>query len=250
MVVEQDAALDPTAPCVPLSEVRGHQGPDATGPAPGSPRPAAGGQGRWNSWVMPWSPDTVFTEGLGVFSAAVEPLLDSDWTRASPCSEWTVLDVLGHVGTAVGFGTELLRGEQPEWAPRNPPGANVVGDPRTWWEALVTPDRQAVAGVDLTAVVDSPRGRRTLGEGLSFPAVDLFIHAWDVARSVGGDVVIPADVIQFAHAVFGPIPARQMRSPGIFADAVTAPPPSTLSEEFIAWTGRDPGWTAPTDGPL
>ena len=67
--------------------------------------------------------------------------------------------------------------------------------------------------VDLTVVVDSPVGRRTVGDGLSFPALDLFIHAWDVARSVGKDVVIPTEAIEFAHVIFEPIPEEQMRQP-------------------------------------
>jgi len=201
---------------------------------------------QWKSEDMPWSPDAVFIEGLEFFSSSVTQLQDPDWERASPCSGWTALDVLGHVGAAVGFGTRLLRGEQPDWSPSDPPGANVVGDPRTWWDGLVIPARQAVAGVDLTMVVESPVGRRTVGDGLSFPALDLFIHAWDLARSVGRDVVIPAEVIGFAHVIFGPIPSEQMRSPRVFADAVAAPPDATPSEDFIAWTGRDPQWTSPT----
>lgn len=197
---------------------------------------------------MPSSPASVFVEGLAFFSASESLLLDTDWQRASPCSEWTALDVLGHVGTAVGFGTELLRGEQPVWSPSSPPSANVVGDPHIWWDALVPPARQAVAAADLTMVVESPVGRRTVGDGLSFPALDLFIHAWDLAHSVGRDVVIPAEVIEFARAVFGPIPSEQVRSARVFADAVAIPPSSTPSEEFIAWTGRDPRWTPATDG--
>ena len=196
---------------------------------------------------MPWSPDTVFIEGLECFSASVTLIQDSDWQRVSPCSEWTALDVLGHVGTTVGFGTKLLHGEQPVWSPSNPPGANVVGDPRTWWDELVTPARQAVAGVDLTMVVESPVGRRTIGDGLSFPALDLFIHAWDLARSVGRDVVIPAEVIEFAHVIFDPIPSEQMRRLRVFADALAAPPDATHSEDFLAWTGRDPRWTSPIE---
>ena len=96
-------------------------------------------------------------------------------------------------------------------------------------------------------VVESPVGRRTIGDGLSFPALDLFIHAWDLARTVGKDVMIPAEAIEFAHVIFDPIPSEQMRSPRLFADAVAGPPDATHGEDFIAWTGRDPRWTSPID---
>ncbi len=74
-------------------------------------------------------------------------------------------------------------------------GARIEGDPFTLWDTLVTSARQAVAGVDLTMVVESPVGRRSIADGLAFPAVDLFVHAWELARILGRDVVIPAEVI-------------------------------------------------------
>jgi len=196
---------------------------------------------------MVWSPDTVFVEGLGFFSEAAARLQPSDWQRPSPCSGWTALDVLGHVGTAVGFGTQLLRGEQPVWAPSDPPGNNVEGDPRSWWDALVSPARQAVVGVDLAQVVDSPVGKRPVGEGLSFPALDLYVHAWDLTRSVEADVDIPLEAIEFAYAVMSPIPPEQVRSPRVFSAQVAVPPHATPTQAFIAWTGRDPQWTPPAD---
>lgn len=197
---------------------------------------------------MSWSPDTVFVEGLAFFSTSVTLLQDADWQRPSPCSEWTALDVLGHVGTAVGFGTALLRGEQPAWSPSDPPGTNVEGDPRGWWNALVASARRAVGGVDLTTVIESPVGRRSIGDGLSFPALDLFIHGWDLARSIGKDVVIPAEVVEFAQVAFAPIPSERMRSSRVFADALAPPSDATPTEEFIAWTGRNPRWTPPGQG--
>lgn len=196
---------------------------------------------------MPWAPDIVFVEGVDFFSASVALLQDPDWIRPSPCLEWTALDVLGHVGSAVGFGTELLSGGQPEWSPTDPPGAVVVGDPRSWWGALVAPARRAVVNIDLTLVVDSSVGRRSVADGLSFPALDLFIHAWDLARSAGRDVVIPTEAIAFARVIFEPIPEEQLRSPRIFGDALAPPPAPSQSESFIAWTGRDPRWTPPRD---
>jgi uncharacterized protein (TIGR03086 family) len=195
---------------------------------------------------MGWSPDTVFVEGLGFFSVAVARLQPADWQRVSPCSAWTALDVLGHVGTAVGFGTKLLRGEQPDWTPSDPPGAGVEGEPDRWWDALVTPARLAVVGVDLDKVVDSPAGRRRVGEGLSFPALDLYIHAWDLTHSAGADIDIPLEAMEFAHGVLDPIPPEQLRSPRVFSAPVVPPPDATPTQEFIAWTGRDAQWAPPS----
>ncbi|MHB8448877.1 MAG: TIGR03086 family metal-binding protein [Mycobacteriales bacterium] len=188
-------------------------------------------------------PDAVFVDGLDFFTAAVSLLNASDWERRSPCEGWRALDVLGHVGAAVEFGTLLLMDRRPAWSPVDPPGGVVEGEPAAWWDALLEPARRAVAGVDLAKVVDSPMGRRPVGEGLSFPALDLFVHAWDLARSVGVDVEVPAGVIDFAHAVIVPLPEATVRNERAFAGPAPAPADASPSQAFIAWTGRDPRWS-------
>jgi hypothetical protein len=161
--------------------------------------------------------------------------------------------VLGHVGQATRFGTALLQGERPDGSPVEPPGALVEGGPGAWWTSLADQARVAVSGVDLTLVVDSPAGRRSIGEGLSFPALDLYIHGWDIARSGGIDLVIPAEAIEFAHAVIDPVPADRVRNSRVFgpakpAPAKPAPAGATESAAFLAWTGRDPAWPSTAAG--
>jgi len=177
--------------------------------------------------------DLIFLDGLDFFTGAVARLQASDWDRASPCSGWWAVDVLGHVGSAVRFGTKLLQDDSSVWEPVDPPGSAVDGDPGSWWEALVAPAREAVSGVDLSRVVESPMGRRWIGEGLSFPALDLFVHAWDLFRVVDADVEIPVEVIEFGHAVIDPLPAEQVRSPRMFATEVSPPPGAISTQSFI-----------------
>ncbi|MDH2904406.1 MAG: maleylpyruvate isomerase N-terminal domain-containing protein [Actinomycetota bacterium] len=192
---------------------------------------------------MAAQPDAIFVEGLDFFTSAVDRLDAPGWQLSSPCEGWVALDALGHVGAAVQFGTMLLTGGQPVWSPADPPGAVVEGEPRAWWAAIAEPARLAVAGVDLAQMVDSPMGRRTVGDGLSFPALDLFIHAWDLGKSVGAELVVPARVIDFTHHVIDPLPDAAVRNRGVFASAVLAPSDASESQEFIAWTGRDSLWS-------
>lgn len=189
---------------------------------------------------MSATPDAVYVAGLDFFGAVVSEVPSGAWDAQSPCEGWRARDVLGHIGAGVRFGTALLGGASPVWTPIDPPGDAVEGDPATWWAGLVPDAKRAVEGVDLTRVVDSPVGRRTIAEGLTFPAVDLFVHAWDLGRAVGLVVEIPDGVIDFATAVSAPLPAEQIRNPRVFAAEVEPPPGATRSEAFLAWTGRDP----------
>lgn len=194
-----------------------------------------------------WDPDRCYLEGLAFFTERVRGVSAADaWARPSPCAGWRAVDVLGHVGAGTRFGTELLRGAEPSWSPPpDPPGAVVDGDPGAWWEQLVGPARDAVDGADLTQVVDSPMGRRSIGEGLTFPAIDLFVHGWDLARVAGEQVDVPDEAIEFAHRALDALPSAMIRTPQVFADAIDTPSDASASDAFLAWTGRDPAWQAP-----
>jgi uncharacterized protein (TIGR03086 family) len=191
---------------------------------------------------MPPRSDVVFIQGLDFFSEVVSRLAPSDWDRPSPCAGWTALDVLGHVGAAVRFGATLLRDGEATWKPTNLPGQAVEGDPAHWWAEIAASAKATVAGVDLSRVVDAPRGPRSVGEGLSFPALDLFVHGWDLARSAGIDISIPDEVTEFGHALLDAMPASQLRTAAVFAGEAEVPEGASASEAFIAWTGRDPRW--------
>lgn len=189
---------------------------------------------------MTWTPDVAFVQGLEFFSAVVERVPTDGWERDSPCAGWSALDVLGHVGFTTDFGTKLLRGGSPDFSNiPDPPRTAVTGKPEEWWRNMVDPAKAAVQGADLTRVVESPIGPRTIGEGLSFPAADLFLHGWDLARSVGLEVSIPAEAMEFAHHVIDPIPDQQKRSPRVFGPEIDVPSDASPQVRFLAWAGRD-----------
>jgi hypothetical protein len=50
--------------------------------------------------------------------------------------------------------------------------------------------------------------------------------------------------MEFGHALIDPLPPGQVRSPAVFADEVAVPAGASPTEEFVAWTGRDPRWAA------
>lgn len=193
---------------------------------------------------MEAQPRDIFIDGLDVFRSAVDRLGTSGCQLPSSCEGWVALDVLRHVGAAVQFGTLLLSGGQPVWSRADPPGSAVDGEPFAWWDAIAEPARRAVAAADLAQMVDSPMGRRTVGDGLSFPALDLFIHSWDLLKSVGDELVVPRRVIDFAHRFIDPLPEAAVRNRGVFSIQARAPLGASPSQEFIAWTGRDPLWSS------
>jgi uncharacterized protein (TIGR03086 family) len=174
----------------------------------------------------------------------VDQLHDLDWERPSPCAGWRAVDVLGHIGAGVDFGTRLLTTGEMTWVPpADPPGSIVEGDPTKWWDAKVAPAKASLEGVDLTRVIETPMGSRTVAEGLSFPAIDLFVHAWDIGSAAGVAVTLPDEAVEFGREMFAPMSPEMYRSDRVFG-AEVAVDDGSASDGFLAWTGRDPHWRA------
>ncbi|MFN8051862.1 MAG: TIGR03086 family metal-binding protein [Acidimicrobiales bacterium] len=190
---------------------------------------------------MTLTSDQVFLSGLDVFGSVVGQVADSQWDEPSPCAGWTTLDVLGHLGTSIGMGISLLRGEQPTWPVADRPRDLVDAPPAEYWARLEGEVRGLVADADLDLVMDTPMGPRTVADRLAFPAVDLYVHAWDIGHPCGIDVTVPEDVAAFAHGYIDPFPTEMVRGEkGAFGPEVEPPADATPTEAFIAWTGRAP----------
>lgn len=187
----------------------------------------------------------LYSNGLDFVTSIVDRLPDDAWDRPSPCADWRLLDVLGHLGITTRFGIDVLEGRQAAWQPPSRPGDAVEGPPKEWWRQLAAHAHEVIAGVDLDRTVETPAGPRRVGAGLTFPAVDLYVHGWDMARAVGLEVDIPPEAVRFGRSVLEPIPAEQLRRPATFGPEVPAPEDASPTAAFLAWTGRDPGWAGP-----
>lgn len=192
---------------------------------------------------MTWDSLDTYRAGLDFFTAVVDGVPAGSWQRPSPCERWRALDVLGHVGQTTEMGARILQGGEIRFDPADPPGAAVGDDPVAWWRRLAHAARVALDGVeDLDRVVESPAGPRTVRDGLSFPAVDLFVHGWDLAAATGESVTIPDEAIAFIRAMFEHVPDGVARQPGVFAPRLDAPADASPTDALIAFTGRDPSW--------
>ncbi len=138
------------------------------------------------------------------------------------------------------MGLAIMQGTPVEPPSFDRPGDLVGADPAAEWEPIASELRSALRDVDLTSLRDTPMGRRTVEEGLAFPAIDLFVHAWDISAAAGRPIEVPDDVITFTHAVVDPFPEEVTRGGRVFAVEVEPPADATTTELFVAWTGREP----------
>jgi uncharacterized protein (TIGR03086 family) len=183
--------------------------------------------------------DAAFGRGLDVFGDVIERVPPDAWEMASPCAGWTALDVLGHLSSSLLFGIAVLKGQQSAWPAFDRPADLVHREPIESWRTIAEDARAALPHADLSLEMDTPMGRSTCADRLAFPAIDRYVHAWDVGRSIGTPVTAPDDIIESAHRAIDPLPVERVRGPGgAFGPETDTPVDATATERFIAWTGR------------
>lgn len=179
---------------------------------------------------------------LGALVTAVD---DARLDAPTPCPEYTVGDLLDHIGgLAVAF-TEAARKEHGTNATQPPPGstAHLAADWRTRIPAdletlgVAWQDPQAWEGTTVIAAMEMP------APAVGAVALDEIVtHAWDLARALGEPFDADADAIAGAMDFIGPISEPGAPRPPIFGPVVAVADDASPMARFVALTGRDPDW--------
>ncbi|MFI8833990.1 TIGR03086 family metal-binding protein [Streptomyces afghaniensis] len=193
--------------------------------------------------------DTTPTLDLGPQTWALahlaEGVTDEQLTDRTPCPEYTVRSLLGHlVGLTVAFrdaGRKDL-GVTTDTSPDSALPDLGPGWREEWPKALAElaeawRDPVAWTGMTRAGGVDLP------GEIAGLVATDeLVIHGWDLARATGQTYTPDPAALQVCHDFL----AASVDDPSrgeIFGPVVPVEPDAPLLDRAVGLSGRDPRWT-------
>lgn len=159
-----------------------------------------------------------------------------DWTASSPCTGWTVRDVLDHlIDTERDFLSqhELDAGRRPDTAQ----------DPAGGWQMHSSRVQAILDNPELAETsFDGFFGPTTVGATLArFYGFDLVVHRWDIARGAGVDTQFTdseLDLIEKSLEGFG----EHLYMEGICRPALSAPDDASRETRLLARMGRDAQW--------
>ena len=178
---------------------------------------------------------------------------EDQWSAPSPCSEWSVRDVVAHVVAmhavvVAAAGVEL-------------PGTPAVEDDPLGAFRTARAEVEHVLAVPALAAIESttPAGTMTVEEEIDHVASeDLPQHRWDVARATGQHDAIDAEDLALLWAKARSTPPAVMekyRTPGAFGPGIVVygpevpvPEDAPLQDRLLGHLGRDPGWRPPPGG--
>lgn len=178
--------------------------------------------------------------------AVVRQAGPDDLTRPTPCSEWSLRELLEHM-TAQHHGfAAASRGQGADpgsWA------QPAHDDPVAAYEAgcaaaLAAFAEPGAVSAPFTIPEISPDIQFPGAQAISFHLVDYVVHGWDVARSLGAEFVVDDEVAGAALAVARRVPDGPSRLAlgAQFRPRIEVPAGTGILDQALAALGRPPGW--------
>ncbi|GAB7036423.1 hypothetical protein JCM9533A_02700 [Catenuloplanes niger JCM 9533] len=133
------------------------------------------------------------------FGARVRAVPADRWDAPTPCTEWTVRDLVNHMVSEHLWAPHILAGETLEQVGARYDGDVVGDDPAGAWARAAELSRAAWLGTDLAGSARFSFGEAPLTVYADQMLVDLTVHGWDLARGAGLDESLDPDGV--AHSL-------------------------------------------------
>jgi uncharacterized protein (TIGR03086 family) len=185
---------------------------------------------------------------------AVAGIVDEQWQLPTPCSEWTVTQVIQHAaGDQLAFAKSLGIGIGPSCNPFDPSGA-IDGSPAALVREAIEQTSAAWATVadDVETVpTPLPHGNLPTPVAAVMCALDAAVHAWDIAIATGQPSPLNEELAGYlltAARTAHPAPGsgveaeivEPLRQWGAYAAVVDGEAGDTAVDELLRYLGRDP----------
>ena len=187
----------------------------------------------------------VYRRAGGEFARGVDGISDSQWTDPTPCTEWDVRALLNHIVYECLWVPDLMGGKTVDDVGDRYDGDVLGDDPKGAFRSALEGALASAAPADaLDRTVHLSFGDAPGSEYIGQLATDLTIHAWDLAKGIGGPDELDHDLVDFVATMWTPR-EEMMRAAGVFGDRVEMPPDADQQTVVLALFGRRRDWTAP-----
>lgn len=121
-------------------------------------------------------------DAIDRFGVRVHAVGGDQWNDVTPCTEWTIRDLVNHLVGEHLWVPHLLAGETMEQVGDRYDGDVVGADPVRAWDEAAGRSLAAWKGADLSGTARFSFGEAPLTMYADQILVDLTVHEWDLAR--------------------------------------------------------------------
>ncbi len=180
----------------------------------------------------------LFERAAAGFGRLVHSVGDAQWHDPTPNTEWDVRMLVNHVTVEQLWVPPLVQGASVAAVGSRLDGDQLGADPVAAWDAAVGASLAAFGApgvLEKTVLLSS--GEKATSEYCWEMTTDAFIHSWDLARGIGADETLDAELVDLVYERTLPI-AEHLRETGLFAPPVPVPAAASLQTKLLALFGR------------
>ncbi len=181
---------------------------------------------------------SLYPQALDTFGRLVHLVAPHQWAAPTPCSEWSVRDLVNHLTVEQLWVPELLMGSTVAEVGGRFDGDMLGDDPGGAWRAAADAAREAfrVPGAeDLT--VHLSYGDVAAVAYCDQMTTDAVVHSWDLAKGIGADPGLSAELVDFALAEMSGY-GEGLAASGLFAPPVKVPADASPLTRLLGIAGR------------
>lgn len=180
-------------------------------------------------------------EALELFTERVHAIGPDQWDAPTPCTEWSVRDLVNHLTAEQLWVPVLVRdGSTIEEQGDRFDGDQLGDDPVATWDRAVAGALEAFAEPGaLSRTVHLSSGPDSALKYCSQMTMDAVVHAWDLSRAIGAEERLPRPLVDFAVREVSPY-AADLEKTGLFGAPQPPPPGADAQAKLLALLGRRP----------
>lgn len=188
---------------------------------------------------------TAHERAMLVFDRAMHEVIPASMTAPTPCTEWSVRDLISHLVYEQRWVPELIAGGTIDEVGDRFDGDQLGDDPLGAWVESSRAAHEALRQPGaLNWTVNLSYGEESAREYGWQLTTDLAVHGWDLARAIGlekpGTVEIIGDELAADLLAHAEPMANAWQGSGIFAPPVPVDPDANAQTRLIALLGRQP----------
>ncbi|WP_327243352.1 TIGR03086 family metal-binding protein [Streptomyces sp. NBC_01320] len=178
-------------------------------------------------------------EALQLFTDRVHAVRDDQWSAPTPCTEWSVRDLVAHLTSEQLWVPPLVTEGLTVAEVGDAYDGDVLGDdPVAVWDRAAAGAREAFAAPGAFGrTVNLSYGDTAADAYCAQMVSDAVVHSWDLARAIGADEGLPEDLVAFTRREVAPY-AKGLSQTGLFAPAVRTEKDADPQTQLLALLGR------------
>ncbi len=177
------------------------------------------------------------SRAAAAFDARVLVVRDDQWSLPTPCTDWTVRDLVHHLVHENRWTAPLMNGATLEEVGDRFDGDLLGDDPKSAWQQSMDEAVKSVRSVPLNRTIHLSYGDVPARHYAFELATDHLIHAWDLARAIGGDESLDHDLVELVYQKMKPR-EDALKASGLFGKRVEPPEDADQQTRLLAVYGR------------